>query len=82
MPPWLFLALVISLLAASGYQIVRVKSLRRVPIYWIVVFGCFLGAEAAADSAHIALFRLGELAIIPDLVGVALALVAMRFARL
>ncbi len=82
MPPWFVLAVLVSLLAALGYQILRVQSLRRIPLYWIVILGCFLLAEVGADSAHAGLFRLGELAIIPDLLGVAAGMVVLKVARL
>jgi len=82
MPPWLVLALGISLLAALGYQILRLRSLRRVPLYWAVILAAFLAAESLADSSHLGMIRLGELAIIPDLVGIVVAILLLRLARL
>ncbi|HEV3310382.1 MAG TPA: hypothetical protein VG815_07680 [Chloroflexota bacterium] len=82
MPPWLFLALLISLLAALGYQIVRVRSLRRVPLYWAVILAAFLLAEAVAESVHLNSPQLGELQVIPDLVGIAAALGLLRMTRI
>lgn len=80
-PPWLFLALLISLLAALGYQILLVRSIRMVPVYWAVALAAFLLAEASADAVNLHSPHLGELQIIPDLAGVALALGALRLAR-
>lgn len=82
MPPWLLFGLLVSLLAALGYQIVRVTSLRRVPLYWLVTSIAFLAAEAFAESSHLVLVRLGELAIIPDILGVLIGLAALRLSRL
>jgi hypothetical protein len=82
MPPWLFLVFLLALLAALGYHIVRVSSLRRVPLYWIVITAAMLGCEAIADSRHLAVVRLGDLALIPDILGLAVALAILRLARL
>jgi hypothetical protein len=82
MPPWLVLAIAASLLAAIGYQILRATSLKRVPVYWIVIAAGFLGAEAIADSTKLVIIRLGELAIIPDLVGMLVAICILRLVRL
>ncbi len=82
MPPWLLVALLISLLAGVGFQILLARPIRRVPIYWAVSFAGFLLGEAAADGANLQTPRLGELQIILDLIGVAVAIGALRLARL
>lgn len=82
MPPWLYIALLVSLLAALGYQIILTRSLNRVPMYWFLTLACFLIAEAAVESAHLHTPQIGELQVIPDLLGVAIALGALRLARL
>ncbi len=82
MPPWLFLAILVSLLAALGYQIALVRSLRRLPLYWMVILGGLLFGEALAESAHLASPQLGELQIIPDLAGIVGALLVLRLVRL
>lgn len=82
MPPWLFLALLVTLVAALGYQIIEVRSLRRVPVYWAVILAAFILMEAGAESAHIGTPQLGELQVIPDLLGVGLALGVLRLAHL
>lgn len=82
MPPWLFIALLISLIAALGYQIVLVRSLRRVPIYWAVILAAFLTAEGLAESTHLHSPQLGELQVLPDLAGVVVAVGLLRVVRL
>jgi hypothetical protein len=81
-PPWLFLALLVSLLAALGYQIIMGRSLRRVPLYWSVVLAGFLGAEAAAESINLHSPRIGELQVFADLLGMFAAIGILRLARL
>jgi len=82
LPPWLFIALLVSLLGALGYQIIRVRSLRRVPFYWIVIFAGFILAEAGAESANLHTPQVGELQVIPDLAGIAVAVAVLRLSRL
>jgi hypothetical protein len=82
LPPWLFLAILVSLLVALGYQIILVRSLKRVPIYWAVVLAGFLVAEAGAESVRLNSPYLGELQVIPDLIGIAFGLLILRIARL
>ncbi|HZT96141.1 MAG TPA: hypothetical protein VFB34_04815 [Chloroflexota bacterium] len=82
MPAWLYLAVLVSLLVAVVYQILRASSLRRVPLYWLVLLAGLLAAEGAAEAAHLRTPHLGELQLIPDLAGVALAAGLLRLARL
>jgi hypothetical protein len=82
LPAWLYLSLLVSLLASLGYQIVRARSLSRVPLYWVVILAGFLAAEGAAESIHVHSLQLGELQIIPDLIGIAVAVTLLRLARL
>ncbi|GEM_PF-5897584 len=82
MPPWLFIAFLVSLLAALGYQILRAHSLRRVPLYWVVILAGFSVAEAIVDGLNIQTPQLGELQVVPDLVGVAAGLAVLRLLNL
>lgn len=81
MPPWLFLSLAVSLLAALGYQIGIGRSLRRVPLYWAIILGGFLAGEVLAESLHLDTARMGELQLIPDLIGLGVALALLRLIR-
>lgn len=82
MPPWLFIAFLVSFLAALGYQILRVRSLKRLPIYWVVCLAGFLAGEVLADAWNLHSPHLGEIQFLPDLAGVALALALLRILRL
>jgi hypothetical protein len=82
MPPWLFLALLVSLLAALGYQILCIRSLRRLPLYWAICLAGFLLGEALADASTLHTPHLGEIQVIPDLLGVAIAVALLRVLRL
>jgi hypothetical protein len=82
MPPWLFLALVVSLLAALGYQILRARPLKLIPVYWMVCLAGFLAAEALADAVNLPSPHLGEIQFLPDILGVALAVGILRLVRL
>lgn len=82
MPPWLYLALLISLLAALGYEITSGRSLRRVPLYWFVLLTLFLAAEGLAEYGRLDWIRLGELEIIPDTFGLAVGIGLLRIIRL
>jgi uncharacterized membrane protein YeaQ/YmgE (transglycosylase-associated protein family) len=73
-PPWLVLALLIALIAALLYQLVRTRSLRRVPFYWVFTLVGFLAAQAGVESANISSPQIGELQIIPDLIGALIAI--------
>jgi hypothetical protein len=82
MPPWLFLALLASLLAALGYQILRVRPLKRLPLYWPLCFAGFLAGEALADASNLHTPHLGEIQFLPDILGLALAIGLLRLMRL
>lgn len=75
-PPWLVLALLGSLSLALLYQILSRRFGWRVLVYWLVISAGILGAEAAAESLGWNFTRLGDLRVLPDLLG-ALAVVAV-----
>jgi len=80
-PPWLLLLLLLSLAIALAYQLVRRSSGRRVIAYWLVVFVALLAFEAGTESLGISLTRFGDLRLLPDMAGGALAVGIMWFLR-
>jgi hypothetical protein len=79
MPPWLVLALVLALALAAGYQLVTRRYGWRVLAYWIVILAGILGAEAAAESLGWNVTRLGDLQLLPDMLGAAAVLAVLWF---
>lgn len=82
MPPWLILALLASLLAALGYQILCVRPLKRLPLYWLICLTGFLAGEGLADVSNLQSPHLGEIQFLPDILGVALGIALLRILRL
>lgn len=76
MPPWLVLALVVSLTIGLLYQLLSRRFGWRILLYWAVILGGWLAAEALAESAGWDITRFGDLRLLPDLVG-ALVVVAI-----
>lgn len=71
-PPWLVLALVLTLALALVYQLVRRHYGWRVVFYWVLILIGFLGAEAIAESLNWNVTRMGDLRLLPDLAGAAI----------
>lgn len=80
-PPWLILALVLTLAIALGYQLARRRYGWRVLFYWGLILAGFLGAEGLAESLGWNVTRLGDLRLLPDLVGSALAVAVLLLVR-
>jgi hypothetical protein len=68
-PPWLVLALVLTLALALAYQLARRHYGWRVMFYWVLILAGFLGTEAAAESLGWNFTRLGDLRLLPDVAG-------------
>ena len=68
-PPWLILALVLTLALACAYQLIRRRYGWRVLFYWVLILVGFLGAEALVESLGWNVTRLGDLRMLPDMVG-------------
>lgn len=81
MPPWLLLLLLISLTLAFAYQCLTRQFGWRVVAYWVLIFLAVMIAEALAESANVAALRVGDLRLLPDLAGAALALGTLRLLR-
>lgn len=79
MPPWLLLALAFSLAIAALYQLASRRYGWRVVLYWALVLAGFLGAEAMAESFGWSVTRLGDLRLLPDLIGSLLMVVILWF---
>lgn len=69
MPPWLLIAILVALVAALAYQLVTIGSIRRLPLYWLLVLAGLLGGQATAELAHLHSPQLGELQVLPDIGG-------------
>lgn len=78
-PPWLVLALVLTLGLALAYQLVRRHYGWRVLFYWALILIGFLGGEIIAESLGWNLTRLGDLRLLPDLAGAALMFAVLWF---
>ena len=79
MPPWLFLALLLSLIVALLYQLATRRFGWRVVLYWIIILAGLLGAEALAETWGWDFTRLGELRLLPDMLGAMLMVVLLWF---
>lgn len=69
MPPWLVLALAFCLAVAALYQLATRRYGWRVLAYWTLILAGFLGAEALAEAMHWNFTRLGDLRLLPDVLG-------------
>ena len=69
MPPWLVLLLLVSLAVALVYQLATRRFGWRILAYWLAVFLGALGAELLAEAAGIELLRVGDLRLLPDMLG-------------
>jgi hypothetical protein len=79
LPPWLVLVLLGALTIALLYQLLSRRFGWRVLGYWfLVVFGV-LGAEALAEVLGWNFTRVGDLRLVPDLVGALLVVAALWF---
>lgn len=78
-PPWLVLALILTLALALTYQLSRRHYGWRVLLYWTVILIGFLGAEAIAESLGWNVTRLGDLRLLPDVTGAALVIALLCF---
>lgn len=74
MPAWLVLALIITLVLALAFQLATRRFGWRVVGYWLVVFFGFIGGEILAESAGLNWLRVGDLRLLPDILGAAVAL--------
>lgn len=81
-PPWLVLALVITLALACAYQLIRQHYGWRVLFYWALILVGFLGAEALVESLGWNITRLGDLRMLPDLVGALFAIGVLWLIRI
>ena len=79
MPPWLLLALLIALVIALVYQLVTRRYGWRLLLYWLLVAGGMLVAEALAELLGLNITRFGDLRLLPDLVGAALVILVFWF---
>jgi len=75
-PPWLVLALLIALALALLYQLTSRRFGWRVLAYWVMIFLGLLGGEILAEALGLNITRLGDLRLLPDLLG-ALAIIAL-----
>jgi hypothetical protein len=78
-PPWLVLSLVLSLTLALLYQILTRRFGWRIIGYWIAVTVGFIGAEVLAETAGISLLQVGDLRLLPDLIGAAVVIAVLWF---
>lgn len=68
-PPWLLLALVLAFTLALLYQLFRRRFGWRVLGYWfLILLGLLLG-EALAESESWNITQLGDLRLLPDMLG-------------
>lgn len=81
-PPWLVLAALISLAAALLYQIGTRRYGWRVLAYWLLALCGLLVGETAAESLGLNITRLGDLRLLPDLLGVGLVIAFLWFVGL
>ncbi len=79
MPPWLVLALALSLALACLYQLASRRFGWRILLYWAVVLASVLGAEALAETLGWSFTRLGDLRLLPDVVAGLLVAAALWF---
>ncbi len=67
-----------TLASALIYQLIRRTYGWRVVGYWLVIFAGALGAEIVAELAGWEITRFGELRLLPDCLGVVLAVLVLR----
>lgn len=79
LPAWFVLLVVLALVLAVAYQLVTHRYGWRIIAYWIVVFAGLLGFELAAETLGLNFTRLGDLRLLPDLMGAGLALSLLWF---
>jgi len=73
-PAWLVLALIITLVLALAFQLAARRFGWRVIGYWLFVFLGFIAGEIVAESVGLNWLRVGDLRLLPDLLGAAVAL--------
>lgn len=78
-PPWLVLALVFTLALALAYQLARRHYGWRIVFYWVLILIGFLGSEAIAESLGWNITRMGDLRLLPDVVGAAIMVAVLWF---
>jgi hypothetical protein len=78
-PPWLLLSLVFSLAIALLYQIASKRYGWRILAYWAAILVGFVGAEVLAEGAGITLLRIGDLRLLPDLLGASVVVAILWF---
>jgi hypothetical protein len=79
LPPWLVLSGVLCLIIALLYQLFSRRYGWRVIGYWIAVMVGFIGAEVLAEATGISLFRVGDLRLLPDILGAAIVVAVLWF---
>ncbi len=78
-PPWLVLLMATALPIAFAYQLVSRRYGWRVIAYWAFIFCLLVGGEAAAESLGWDITRVGNLRMLPDLSGGAIAVAVLWF---
>jgi K+-transporting ATPase A subunit len=78
-PPWLIFLLVTALAIALLYQIVSRRFGWRVLGYWVFIFIGVMAFEALAETAGWNLTRVGDVRMLPDMVGAGLAVAILWF---
>lgn len=78
-PAWLILSLLISLTIALCYQLASRRFGWRILAYWLLILIGFIGGEVLAEAAGWNVTRLGDLRLLPDLLGSLLIATALWF---
>lgn len=78
-PPWLVLALLISLALALAYQLASRRFGRRVFAYWLLALAAFLAAEVMAESQGWSFGRMGDLRLGVDIPAAVLIILLLWF---
>jgi hypothetical protein len=81
-PPWLALALAVTLALSALYQLLTQHYGWRILVYWLMVFAGFFAAELLAESVGWNITRLGDLRLLPDLAGAATIMAGMRILKI
>ncbi len=79
MPPWLLLLTVIALVVALVYQLATRRYGWRLIFYWALILVALCGFEALAENLGWDITRYGDLRVLPDFVGAALAVAILWF---
>ncbi|GAC1404450.1 MAG: hypothetical protein NVSMB52_18290 [Chloroflexota bacterium] len=81
-PPWLLFLAVLTLTMSLGFQLISRRHGRRLLAYWFLTLVASISCEVFAETSGIEFGRMGDVRLLPDLLGALTVLIIAWFLRI